>query len=134
MWTEAGLKVDVKIFEFGEYLKRLFDRTTRADAIFVSNSNELMDADRPLSAYYSLSGPGGSNDDVAMKADIDAARTETDPAKRASLYHKIIAHAREKAYFAWLIVLSDLYGTSSRLIWAPRTDAKLLVKEMTIKR
>ncbi len=134
MWTEAGLKVDVKIFEFGEYLKRLFDRNTRADAIFVSNSNELMDADRPLSAYYSLSGPGSSNDDAAMKAEIDAARTETDSAKRAALYHKIIAHAREKAYFAWLIVLSDLYGTSSRLVWTPRTDAKLLVKEMSIKK
>ena len=55
-------------------------------------------------------------------------------AKRAALYHKIIAHAREKAYFAWLVVLSDLYGTSARLAWTPRTDAKLLVKEMTIKK
>jgi peptide/nickel transport system substrate-binding protein len=134
MWSEAGLKVDVKIFEFNEYLKRLFDRNARPDAIFVSNSNELMDADRPLSAYYSLSGPGSSNADADMKADIDAARTETDTAKRAALYHKTVAHAREKAYFAWLVVLSDLYGTSARLEWEPRTDAKLLVKEMTIKK
>jgi peptide/nickel transport system substrate-binding protein len=134
MWSEAGLKVDVKIFEFNEYLKRLFDRNARPDAIFVSNSNELMDADRPLSAYYSLSGPGSSNADADMKADIDAARTETDTAERAALYHKIVAHAREKAYFAWLVVLSDLYGTSARLEWEPRTDAKLLVKEMTIKK
>jgi peptide/nickel transport system substrate-binding protein len=134
MWTEVGLKVDVKIFEFNEYLKRLFDRNARPDAVFVSNSNELMDADRPLSAYYSLSGPGSSNNDTAMKADIDVARTETDPAKRAALYHKILSHAREKAYFAWLVVLSDLYGTSARLNWEPRTDAKLLVKEMTLKK
>ena len=134
MWSEAGLKVDVRMFEFNEYLKRLFDRNARADAIFVSNSNELMDADRPLSAYYSMSGPGSSNTDAQMKADIDAARTETDPAKRAALYHKIVSHAREKAYFAWLIVLSDLYGTSARLEWEPRTDAKLLVKEMTLKK
>jgi peptide/nickel transport system substrate-binding protein len=133
MWTEAGLKVDVKIFEFSEYLKRLFDRNARPDAVFVSNSNELMDADRPLSAYYSLSGPGSSNNDAGMKADIDAARIETDGAKRAALYHKIVSHARDKAYFAWLVVLSDLYGTSTRLVWTPRADAKLLVKEMTIK-
>ena len=59
---------------------------------------------------------------------------KTDPAKRAALYHKIVAHAREKAYLAWLIVLSDLYGTSGRLAWEPRTDAKLLVKEMTMKK
>jgi peptide/nickel transport system substrate-binding protein len=134
MWTEAGLKVDVKIYEFNEYLKRLFDRTGRADAIFVSNSNELMDADRPLSAYYSLSGPGASNNDAEMKAEVDAARTETDSAKREALYHKIVEHARDKAYFAWLVVLSDIYGVSSRLVWNPRTDAKLLVKEMSIKK
>jgi peptide/nickel transport system substrate-binding protein len=93
-----------------------------------------MDADRPLSAYYSMSGPAGSNTDAEMKADIDAARTETDPTKRSTLYHKILSHARDKAYFAWLVVLSDLYGTSTRLVWSPRTDAKLLVKEMMIKK
>jgi peptide/nickel transport system substrate-binding protein len=133
MWSDAGLKVDVKIFEFNEYLKRLFDRNVRPDAVFVSNSNELMDADRSLSAFYSMTGPGGSNADTGMKADIDAARTETDPAKRAALYHKIVSHAREQAYFAWLVMVSDIYGTSKRLVWEPRTDAKLLVKEMAIK-
>jgi peptide/nickel transport system substrate-binding protein len=132
MWTEAGLKVDVKIFEFTEYLKRLFDRNSRPDAIFVSNSNELMDADRPLSAYYSMSGPGSSNADAEMRADIDAARAETDTGKRAALYHKVVRYAREKAYLAWLILLNDIYGTSDRLVWEPRTDAKLLVKEMSV--
>jgi peptide/nickel transport system substrate-binding protein len=68
-----------------------------------------------------------------MKADIDAARTESDAAKRLALYHKIVSHAREQAYFSWLVVVSDLYGTSARLQWEPRTDAKLLVKEMTAK-
>jgi peptide/nickel transport system substrate-binding protein len=133
MWSEAGLKVDVKIFEFTEYLKRLFDRNSRPDAIFVSNSNELMDADRPLSAYYSMSGPGSSNADAEMKADIDAARAETDTAKREALYHKVVRHAREQAYLAWLILLKDIYGTSDRLVWEPRTDAKLLLKEMNVK-
>jgi peptide/nickel transport system substrate-binding protein len=134
MWSEAGLKVDVKIFEFTEYLKRLFDRNARPDAIFVSNSNELMDADRPLSAYYSLSGPASSNADAEMKAVIDAARAETDTAKRAALYHKVVERAREQAYMAWLILLNDIYGTSDRLAWEPRTDAKLLVKEMNVKK
>ncbi len=133
MWSDAGLKVDVKIFEFTEYLKRLFDRNSRPDAIFVSNSNELMDADRPLSAYYSLSGPASSNADAEMKADIDAARAQTDPAKRSALYHKVVRHAREEAYLTWLILLNDVYGTSNRLVWEPRTDAKLLVKEMNVK-
>jgi peptide/nickel transport system substrate-binding protein len=91
-----------------------------------------MDADRPLSAYYSMSGPGSSNADAEMRADIDAARAETDTGKRAALYHKVVRYAREKAYLAWLILLNDIYGTSDRLVWEPRTDAKLLVKEMSV--
>jgi hypothetical protein len=35
---------------------------------------------------------------------------------------------------AWLILLNDIYGTSDRLAWEPRTDAKLLVKEMNVKK
>ena len=44
----------------------------------------------------------------------------------------VLSHAREQAYFAWLVQLSDIYGISKRLAWEPRTDSKLLVKEMTI--
>ena len=46
-----GLKPKVRIFEFSEYLNRLFDRKTRGDAIFVVSSNELLDADKSFSAY-----------------------------------------------------------------------------------
>jgi peptide/nickel transport system substrate-binding protein len=67
-----------------------------------------------------------------MRADIDAARAETDTGKRAALYRKVVRYAREKAYLAWLILLNDIYGTSDRLVWEPRTDAKLLVKEMSV--
>jgi peptide/nickel transport system substrate-binding protein len=44
-----------------------------------------------------------------------------------------VRHAREQAYLAWLILLEDIYGTSNRLVWEPRTDAKLLLKEMNVK-
>jgi peptide/nickel transport system substrate-binding protein len=41
-----GLKPKLRIFEFNEYLNRLFDRKSRGDPIFVVSSNELMDADK----------------------------------------------------------------------------------------
>ena len=132
MWSAVGLKVDAQIIPFGEYAKYVFDRDHRMDAIYVSNSNELMDADRPLSAYYSMSGPGSSNADTEMRDMIDKARTETDPAARADLYHKIVEHAHDQAYFTWLVIMQDLYGTSKRLVWEPRVDSKLMISEMSV--
>ncbi|HEX9122133.1 MAG TPA: ABC transporter substrate-binding protein [Actinomycetota bacterium] len=131
-WQAVGLKVDVKIYTFDEYLNRLFDQKNRADAIFVSSSNELLDADRGYSTYYEQGGVGSSNDDPQLKQLIDSARTETDSAKRLADYQQASQIACQKAYFVWLLNNEDIYGMSSRLQWTPRVDAKLLVKEMSV--
>jgi len=132
-WQDVGLKVDVKIYEFGEYLNRLFDRNTRADAIFVVNSNEMMDADRSLSAYYKAGGVGASNTDAELARLIDSARTEVDTGKRRAMYHQAVQRAWDNAYFVWLLNIEDVYGTSKRLQWTPRMDGKILVREMSVQ-
>jgi peptide/nickel transport system substrate-binding protein len=132
-WEAVGLKPKVRIFEFNEYLNRLFDRKTRADAIFVVSSNELMDADKSFSAYYKAGGTGSSNTDKDLAALIDSARTETDVGKRAALYHQAVKRAHDQAYFVWLLNIEDVYGLSKRLAWPGRVDAKLLVSEMKVK-
>jgi peptide/nickel transport system substrate-binding protein len=131
-WQEVGLTVDVRIFEFNEYLNRLFDRETRAPAIFVVSSNELQDADRPFTAYYHQTGIGSSNNDAELAAMIDAARTETDVPTREQLYADAVQRAYDQAYFAWLLNIEDIYGLSERMQWTPRVDAKILVKEMAV--
>jgi peptide/nickel transport system substrate-binding protein len=133
-WDKVGIKTKVRIFEFNEYLNRLFDRKTRADAIFVVSSNELMDADKSFSAYYKSGGIGSSNTDKELAALIDAARTETDTSKRTTLYHQAVKRAYEQAYFVWLLNIEDIYGVSKKLDWAGRVDAKMLVSEMKLKK
>lgn len=132
-WSEVGITANVQIFEFGEYLNRLFDRETRADAIFVVSSNELLDADRSLSAYYAMDGIGASNTNAALSDAIVTARTETDPAARAALYAEATQIAYDEAYFAFLLNINDIYGASERLVWEPRVDAKLLVSTMSVQ-
>ena len=132
-WKKAGLDVKVRIFEFNEYLNRLFDRKTRADAIFVVSSNELLDADKSFSAYYKAGGVGASNTDETLAGLIDAARSETDEQKRESLYHQAVKLAHDQAYFVWLLNIEDIYGLSQRLVWPGRVDARLLVREMQIQ-
>jgi peptide/nickel transport system substrate-binding protein len=132
-WDAVGIKTNVRIFEFNEYLNRLFDRKTRADAIFVVSSNELLDADKSFSAYYRSGGIGSSNTDPQLAALIDQARTETDFAQRAALYHQAVKRAHDRAYFVWLLNIEDIYGVSARINWPGRVDAKILVEEMKLK-
>ncbi len=129
-WTKIGLKVDVQISEFGEYLNRLFDKAHRPDAIFVANSDELLDADRAVTSAYESGASYASNNDQDMAAESKAARTETDPVKRAAMYADITKKAYDGNYLAPLLNEEDIYGFSQRLEWTPRVDAKLLVKEM----
>jgi len=132
-WDVVGIKTKVRIFEFNEYLNRLFDRKTRGDGIFVVSSNELLDADKSFSAYYRAGGIGSSNSDKLLAALIEKARSETDFAKRSSMYHQAVKHAHDQAYFVWLLNIEDIYGVSARIDWQARVDAKILVKEMIPK-
>jgi peptide/nickel transport system substrate-binding protein len=131
-WTEAGLNVDLQTPEFGAYLDILFDRENRADAIFVSSSNDILDPDRQLSTYYQAGGIGSSNSDEALSALIDEGRQELDPDARAAIYQEAVKLAYDQAYFAWLVSNQDIYGMSERLTYAPRVDSKLLVKDMSV--
>jgi peptide/nickel transport system substrate-binding protein len=131
-WTEAGLQVDVQFYEFDEYLDRLFDPETRAPAIFVTTSNELLDAARVTGAYYAMGGVGASNDDEELADLLDQARVETDEDARQDLYAQATERACDEAYFTFLLNIEDIYGMSERLDWEPRVDAKLIVNEMSL--
>lgn len=131
-WRAIGLKVNVQIFDFGEYLNRLFDKENRPDAIYLTSSNELLDADRTTSAYYAPSGIGASNNDEDLENWITKARSETNVQKRNALYRQATRRARDRAYFTFLVNIADLYGTSKRLVWQPRQDSLLFVKTMSL--
>jgi len=55
-------------------------------------------------------------------------------AKRASMYHQAVKLAHDKAYFTWLLNIEDVYGVSARIDWKARVDAKILIKEMKLKK
>ena len=40
--------------------------------------------------------------------------------------------AYDNAYFVWLVNNQDIYGAAENLVWTPRVDSKLLVKEMSL--
>ena len=130
-WQEAGVKVKVSNYDFDTYLKYLFQQPNRPDAIYVSSSNELLDADRQYSNYYAEGGSGASNSDPQLKSLITEARTNVDEGARLQQYQQAGKLACDKAYFTFLLNNEDIYGMSKRLNWQPRVDAKLLVSGMS---
>jgi peptide/nickel transport system substrate-binding protein len=131
-WEAVGLHVDIKILEWNEYLKRLWDRQSRPDAVYVASKDPLLDPDRPFSTYYQAGGMGASNSDAKLAELVNKARTEIDLGERAKQYHEAIAIAHDQAYLAWLLTYEDLYGLSKRLSFQPRPDGKMLASSMTI--
>ncbi len=131
-WAETGLNVSVDIQEFSQYLDSLMGSGPRPDAIFIANSNELLDADREFSFIYHKDGAAASNSDVEMAEMIDAARVETDPVKRKELTDAVQKKGHDLSYTVPLFNLNDIYGMSERMEWQPRTDAKLMVSEMKV--
>lgn len=131
-WAETGLSVTTDIQEFSQYLDSLMGDGPRPDAIFIANSNELLDADREMSFIYHKDGAAASNSDTEMAEMIDAARVEDDPVRRKALYDAIAQKGYDLNYTVPLFNLQDIYGMSERLNWQPRTDAKLMIREMTV--
>ena len=130
-WEAVGLKVNLRFLEWTEYLNRLFDQKTRPQIAFVVHGNPLFDADRSYTAYLA---PGDGSMSSSTRPDLDAliveARTESDPARRDALYGRIAKAAAGDGLFVYLLQAEDLYGLAKRVRWQPRTDGKLIVKEM----
>jgi len=131
-WGAVGLDVQLEVLEFGAYLDVLFDRENRADAIYVSSSNDLLDPDRQLATYYEAGGIGSSNSNEELAALVAAGRSELDPAARETTYEQALHIAYDEALFVWIVNNEDVYGMSENLRWTPRVDAKLLVVEMSV--
>ena len=131
-WSEIGLNATVEIQEFSMYLDSLMGDGPRPDAIFIANSNELLDADRESSFIFHMDGAAASNSNAELAAMIDAARVETDVAAREGMYHEIQKTVHDQHYTVPLFNLQDIYGLSERMQWTPRPDAKLLISEMQV--
>lgn len=134
---DVGLNVKVNIVEWSAWLDLLFAGAAKAPTMqFSSSGNELLDADRTLSGLYHTQtenqGSQSAYSNPQFDALIDAARTETDSAKRADEYHQAIQIAYDDAAVMPLLNLKDIYGMSKKLEWTPRLDGKMLVVEMQL--
>jgi peptide/nickel transport system substrate-binding protein len=136
MWQAVGLKTDLKIMEFSQYLQRLRDRQVRADVIYASHNNALLEAERTVQAFYKSMKNGGNSssvDDAVLDDLIAKAENERDDLRRQAIYDQIMRRGYDEAYFLFLLNTDDIYGLSKRMAWQPRLDNKVFLAEMQVK-
>ena len=131
-WREIGLKVNVEMLQFSQYLDKLFNQPQRPDAIILYHDNSLFDADRTVTTYYEHGGSGASNDNQEIVSLADQARKNLDPASRLQQYNQIMKIGCDQALFYFGLHVQDLYGASKRLHWTPRADSQIYVAQMTV--
>ena len=130
---EVGFNIKVNIVEWSQWLDLLFAGADKAPMIqFSAHSNELLDADRTLSAMFESTGSQTAYSNPQFDQLVIAARTETDLTKRADEYHQAVQIAYDDAVVGFLLNLKDVYGTTNRVEWTPRLDGKMLVIEMKL--
>jgi peptide/nickel transport system substrate-binding protein len=130
MLEQVGFKPTVKILEFGAWLDVLL-KPGSTDALFHSASGELFDADRLLQAHICGQSTSMWCNEEFTKLVADA-QIETDVAKRQTMYEQATQLMYDEANTIVLLNPADLYGLSERLQWKPRTDAKIIVKDMSL--
>lgn len=132
MLRKASFEVDVDIQEWQGYLDRLFVADNQPDLIFVSTDNQLLDADRTLSAYYLSTGRVSSYLNPQVDRLINEARTEMDITKREAMYHEAIQISRDDPPHIFLVNVDSVFGLSKRIDWKPPLDGRILVKDMRV--
>ena len=134
-WQAVGLKPDLMVMEFSQFLVRLRDRKVRPDVIFSSHNNALMEAERTVQVFYQSIDKATSSSIVDATADrlVAAAGNEPDNAKRKAIYNELMQRGYDEAWFLFLLNTDDVYGLSKRVTWKPRLDNKVFLSEMTVK-
>ena len=134
-WQAVGLKPDLKIVEFSQYLQHLRDPKVRPGVIYASHNNALLEAERTVQNFYRSKSKGAASssvEDPVMDEIIARAENEPDNAKRQAIYDQIMQRGYDEALFLFLLNTEDIYGLSKRMTWTPRLDNKVFLAEMKV--
>lgn len=96
-----------------------------------SNTNILMDADFPLGLWFDGNRRGLYFHTPETDAAIAEARGIADPDERQRAYDALNAELYDLAPAAFLYSPEDIYGTSDRIDWVPRSDGAIYLANVT---
>ncbi|MGE5654404.1 MAG: ABC transporter substrate-binding protein, partial [Bacillota bacterium] len=130
--AKVGIKAKLRTEEWGVYAQKIFSKE-QAPLFLVGWGNSTFDAD---GNYYSLLKSGermayynsAKLDDLLVRA-----RATMDQKARASLYHEANQHFVDEQPLIVLYQNKDVYATSSRLAWTPRSDELIMLHQADVQ-
>jgi peptide/nickel transport system substrate-binding protein len=132
--TEIGLNATTEVIEHAAYQEQFvlpYDQIPedRGWIGTLSHGNELMDAGLTAASWYRCDGGVATYCNEELDAMIDAANPLTGE-ERAAAFAEITRVFQEGFSVIPIVHLAFFYGTTEDLVWEPRLDGFMLVKEM----
>ena len=131
--TKAGIRTQVKIFEWTTYMNNIAYRHGGAPIWLIGWGNTTWDADNTLTNMFQTGEPLANYWNPEFNALLDDARTITDQKKRQAMYSKIDKIFIDDAPVISLYQQIDNYGVSRKLDWTARSDERLEGYNMSLK-
>lgn len=133
--NEIGLNTTTEAIEYAAYMEQYimpFDEIPpdRGWIGTMSHGNEMMDVGLTAATWYRCGGGVASYCDPDLDDLIDEANPLVGD-ERAAAFADITRQFQEAYSVAPILHLAFLYGTAENLIWQPRLDGFMLVKEMS---
>lgn len=139
--SKIGVNVQVKFYEWGNYLQHLRSRKLPNG----KSGNVLSDfhlngrSDRELEggimyAWFKSGASWVAFTDPEIDKELSAAIEIVNREKRKEAFNKLQRQIQAAAPWIFLWQQHDLYGVSDRLVWEPRADEQLYLFEAKIKK
>ncbi|MGC4109302.1 MAG: ABC transporter substrate-binding protein [Nocardioides sp.] len=132
-WEDAGLKVNLQVPSFDDYLKALYAKgPKRPGGVYLSTTTELQDADSVIQRIFVSSADiaGYNNSKVDKLAKQES--SELDATKRKAEIAQLLSTTCSDAAAVYLLTPQDLYGATKRLVFKPRSDEKVMFADMSV--
>jgi peptide/nickel transport system substrate-binding protein len=130
---KIGINATVKTHEWGTYMNMMYGHTA-APAYMLGWGNTSFDADYTISPLMRTGQALSNFSDPKLDALIDQGGTTMDKKKRQKIYADASRVIKEEAPWAWAYQQIDIYGVNERVVWKARTDERLEIFSMTIKK
>ena len=123
--NKIGLKINVKVLEWGVYIKEILSRKVESPMFLLGWGNDTLDADGTLFPMLRSGERLSFYSNHEFDKYLDLGRTTLDPKKRKEYYSKALHILYDDPGWLVLYQQKDLYGASKRIKWEARPDERI---------
>lgn len=113
---EVGVRVDIRTYEWGEYLRRYRGRQVRLGLFGYLNIFRDFD---DVALHYEPDRRGIYWNDARVTELFREGRSTTDQNRRKAIYSRLLDLIMEEASWMYGVEIFNIYGVSNRLDWRP---------------